>query len=66
MFFLSLKGRFGTNFPFLFICLTSLMEFEIRAEHTQKSRMCRRILGSEMIVYSENCCHESSQLYVAK
>lgn len=42
------------------------MEFEIRAEHAQKFRMCRRILGSEMIVYSENCCHESSQLYVAK
>ena len=29
----------------LFVCLASLMEFEIRAEHAQKPRMCRRILG---------------------
>ena len=29
----------------LFVCLTSLMEFEIHAEHAQKPRMCRRILG---------------------
>ena len=31
----------------LFVCLTSLMKFKIRAEHAQKSRMCRRILGDE-------------------
>ena len=31
----------------LFVCLPSLMEFEIRAEHAQKPRMCRRILGDD-------------------
>ena len=31
----------------LFVFLTSLMEFEIRAEHAQKPRMCRCILGDD-------------------